>query len=171
MLIRPAEPEDLDAIAALYVKNHRETYAGLLSEEYFSRLTPAHAREKWAAYRNAPGHRLWAAYEGGVFLGFSAGMPDAALPDCWYLDSLHVARAARGRGVGSALLRCNAVHAAGQGLKKMSVCIVRGNERARQLYEKLGAEHFSYFEDDFCGTVSHSEKLIWNSLDAFIKEG
>ncbi|MCR5576063.1 MAG: GNAT family N-acetyltransferase [Oscillospiraceae bacterium] len=169
--IRDAQPEDLDAIAALYVENHRETYAGLLSEEYFSRLTPAHAREKWAAYRDAPGHRLWAAYEGGVFLGFSAGMPDPVLPDCWYLDSLHVAEAARGRGVGSALLRRHAAHAAGQGFANMSVCIVRGNERARRLYEKLGAEHFSYFEDDFCGTVSHSEKLVWRDLSALKGEG
>ena len=53
----------------------------------------------------------------------------------------------------------------------MSVCIVRGNDGARRLYEKLGAVHLVYFEDDFCGTVSHSEKLIWRDLDALKGEG
>lgn len=167
MHIRPAKPEDLDAIAALYVKNHREAYRGLLSEQYLAHLNLAYAREKWAAYRNAPGHKLWSAFEGGAFLGFSAGMPDAELPGTWYLDSLHVAQAARGKGLGTALVRTNGAYAQETGYSRMSICIVRGNERARQLYEKLGARHFSYFEDDFCGTVSHSEKLLWSDLDTF----
>ncbi len=29
-------------------------------------------------------------------------------------------------------------------------------------FEKCGAKHFSFFDDDFGGVVSHSEKLIWN---------
>lgn len=171
MLIRTAQPEELDAIAALYVQNHREAYRGLLSEEYFSRLSPAHAREKWAAYRDAPGHMLWAAFEGGDFLGFSAGMPDGALPDTWYLDSLHVAPSARGKGVGSAFIRVQGAHAAAHGCAAMSVCVVRGNDRARRLYGRLGAEHLAYFEDDFCGTVSQSEKLIWRDLSILRGEG
>ena len=166
MLIRNAQPDDLDEIAALYVHNHRETYRGLLSEVYLDALTPAYAREKWAGYLTG-GKKLWCAYEDGVFLGFVAGAEDAELPGVWYLDSLHVAPAARGRGVGSALLRTCGAYAHDAGCRGMSICIVRGIERARRLYEKLGAVHCKYFEDDFCGTVSQSEKLLWQDLRVF----
>ena len=162
MLIRCAETADIDQIADLYVHNHRETYAGLLPDAYFDVLTPAYAREKWTDYLQDTGNRIWVAYEEDRFLGFSAGTADKDLPDTWLLDSLHVVGAARGKGVGTALIRTNGMYAVENGFLRMSICIVRGNEKARLLYEKLGAEHDSFFDDDFCGTISHSEKLVWN---------
>ena len=167
MLIRSAETKDMDKIAALYVDNHRESYRGLLPEEYFEALTPAYAGEKWTGYALEPGSRLWVAYEGDRFLGFAAGTADKALPDAWLLDSLHVVRAARGKGIGTALVYTNGAHAARNGFRRMSVCIVRGNETARSLYTKLGAEHGCFFEDAFGCVISHSEKLIWEKLTAF----
>ena len=167
MQIRLTIPEELDEIARLYRTNHRETYRGLLSEQYFSRLTPDHAREKWEKFLEEPGNRLWTACVEGTLLGFAAGREDPELPDTWYLDVLHVAKAARGRGVGSALLRACGAYALASGYGKMSVCIVKGNERARRLYEALGAEHVLDFDDDFCGTVSHSEKWLWKDLRVF----
>ena len=167
MLIRSAGTQDIEKIAELYVGNHKETYRGLLPEEYFAALTPALAREKWAAYLREPGNKLWVACEGDRFLGFSAGTADRELPDTWLLDSLHVVRAARGKGVGTALVHANGAHAVNAGFRRMSVCIVRGNENARSLYTKLGAKHHAFFEDAFGCTVSHSEKLIWDRLDTF----
>lgn len=166
MLIRNARPDDLDKIAALYVKNHLETYRGLLSEAYLNALTPAWAREKWAGYLTGR-KKLWCAFEDGAFLGFVAGAEDAELPGVWYLDSLHVVPEARGKGVGTALLRTCGAYAKEAGYRAMSICIVRGNERARRLYEKLGAAHYKNFEDDFRGTVSQSEKLLWRDLGVF----
>ncbi len=167
MHIRFAEQGDLEQIAALYRKNHLETYRGLLPQEYFSRLTPAFAEEKWRGWLEDPGRKLWIAVRDGAFLGFAAGREDPALPGTWYLDSLHVGRDARGQGVGTALIRAAGAYACGRGLSRMSVCIVKGNDAARKLYRGLGAEHLEDFEDDFCGTVSHSEKLVWNSTDIF----
>ena len=164
MLIRCAETADIDQIADLYVHNHRETYAGLLPDAYFDVLTPAYAREKWTDYLQDTGNRIWVAYEEDRFLGFSAGTADKDLPDTWLLDSLHVTEGSRGKGTGTALIRMNGSHAAENGFSKMSVCIVRGNERARALYRKLGAEHYSFFYDSFCHSISHSEKLIWDEL-------
>ena len=46
----------------------------------------------------------------------------------------------------------------------MSVCIVRGNERAGDLYRRLGAVHFLYFEDSFGDERFASEKLVWETL-------
>ena len=167
MLIRIAEPCDYEKIADLYVSNHNETYKGLLPDSYFTSLTPEYARKKWMDYQSVPGRKLWVAFEDDRFLGFSAGMPDDDLPDTWLLDSLHVSKEAREKGVGSTLIHVNGAYAADSGFFKMSICIVRGNESARSLYEKLGAQHYKFFEDTFCGAVSHSEKLIWDQLTAF----
>ena len=170
LTIRPVSPADLDRIAALYVKNHQRTYRGLLPDVYFSHLTQTYAREKWSRFPEEPGAKMWAAYADGLFLGFSAGREDPELQGTWYLDSLHVTPEAQGKGVGTALIRENAAYAAGHGYSGMSVCIVRGNEKARGLYTRLGAEHDRDFEDDFCGTVSHSEKLIWKDLSGLCKK-
>ena len=167
MLIRPAETDDLDKIADLYVYNHKETYKGLLPDLYFDTLTSAYAKEKWRNYLLNQENRIWVAYEEDCFLGFSAGAADPDLSDTWLLDSLHVSKNARGKGIGTSLISKNGAHAAEAGYSKMSICIVRGNDKARSLYTKLGAEHSLYFDDPFGSTVSHSEKLIWNDLTYF----
>ena len=164
MIIRFANPEDLEKIADLYVYNHKTTYKGLLSDQYLDRLTTSFALDKWYKQLHSEKTEIWAAYEGESFLGFASGMPDPELELTWYLDSLHVEKNSRGKGVGTALIHAVAQHAAELGFRKMSVCIVCGNDVAGNLYQKLGARHYSFFEDDFCGTASSSEKLIWNEL-------
>ena len=164
MTIRFATSEDLDSIARLYVCNHRQSYKGLLSEAYMSGLTAEYGMQKWGKQLQNPEARIWVAYEGNSFLGFAAGTPDPELEQTWYLESLHVAEDARGKGVGTALIRTVEQYASNHGYEKMSVCIVRGNDRAASLYQRLGAEHYSFFVDDFNGTPSSSEKLIWNRL-------
>ena len=164
MTIRFATSEDLDSIARLYVCNHRQAYAGLLSEAYLSSLTVEYGLEKWGKQLQDQKARIWVAFEGESFLGFAAGTPDPELEQTWYLESLHVTEDSRGKGVGTALIQAVKQYAYDNSYERMSVCIVRGNDRAAALYQRLGAEHYSFFEDDFNGTPSASEKLIWNRL-------
>ena len=159
-----AETKDLDRIAQLYYQNHISVYRGLLPDEYISGLTLHDCRAKWKAFLSGPENRIWAAYRDEEFLGFAACMPDPKLPRTWYLESLHVTESARSKGVGSALIRTAGEYALRNGYEKMSVCIVRGNDRAGDLYARLGAEHFEYFEDSFMGSPSNSEKLVWDSI-------
>ena len=163
MEIRRASPADLDAVAGLYLRSHLSTYRDLLPD-YVSGLSLPYCREKWAAFLSGPDNRVWTAFEDGALLGFAACTIDAELPETWYLDALHVAESARGKGVGTALIRAAAAYASAHGYRSMSVCIIRGNERAGGLYRKLGAAHFKYFEDDFHGTKTRSEKLLWETL-------
>jgi len=89
------------------------------------------------------------------------------LEGCIYLDSIHISQNAQGKGIGTRLIQTVARFAAERGYTKMSVCIVRGNDRARALYSKLGAIHESGFTDDFGDVQSQSEKLLWTSLESF----
>ena len=164
MDIREATSFDLEKIAEVYVKNHTETYKDLLPDEYFRNLTLEHAKNQWAEYLYDADKILWVAYSGEGFLGFAAGEEDKSLAGTWYLASLHITEKARGRGIGTALIKRMMKYAAANSYSSMSVCIIRGNDNAGDLYKKLGAKHLLYFEDDFCGTVSNSEKLIWNNL-------
>ena len=136
MTIQPAAKDDLPAIAALYLHNHREAYRGLLSEDYLSGLTAEACTEKWAAALSCPKEQLWVAREGDALLGFAAGLPDEELPQTWYLESLHVAEAARGKGVGTALIREAARHHAGD----TPVLIRRRTKEVAMLMSKLFPE-------------------------------
>lgn len=162
-MIRPADKRDAESIASLYVYNHRTTYKNLLPEEYFEKLTKEYAENKWYTYIADENNRVWVAENDGLFLGFAASMPDEELTDVWYLDSLHVCEKARGRGVGTALIRAVGKYAFDNGYEKMSICIVKGNDNAGGLYRKLGARHYK----DFTGKMSHSEKLLWDDLEIF----
>jgi N-acetylglutamate synthase-like GNAT family acetyltransferase len=105
MDIRTATSSDLEKIAELYVKNHTETYRGLLSDAYFERLTLDYAKEKWRTYLYSAGKKIWVAYREDEFLGFTAGMKDESLADVWYLDSLHITQKSRGKGIGTAFIK------------------------------------------------------------------
>lgn len=65
------------------------------------------------------------------------GMPDETVPDEYYLDSIGVFEAFRGRGVASALLRAGVEKARGCG-KPAGLLVERDNERAYRLYRSLG---------------------------------
>ena len=163
MIIRFAVENDLNSVASLYVHNHKTTYRDLLSEEYLNSLTVEGARNRWQKYL-AENNKIWVAYESDIFLGFAAGKEDEELENTWYLDSLHVSETARGRGIGTELVRTMARFASDSGYKSMSICVVKGNETAKSLYLRLGAKPYKNFEDSFANTRSNSEKLIWKNI-------
>jgi hypothetical protein len=49
-----------------------------LSDAYFERLTLDYAKEKWRTYLYSAGKKIWVAYREDEFLGFTAGMKEAA---------------------------------------------------------------------------------------------
>ena len=167
MDIRFAESIDLNRIAELYLRNHKTTYKDLLSPDYINRLDYDYGIGKWSAEFSDPKTVIWVACDGHEFLGFVSATPDYKENDTIYLESLHIIENARGKGIGTALIRTVAEYAKKNGYKRMSINIVKGNDRAGDLYRKLGARHTSYFEDDFSGTISFSERLIWDNLDCF----
>ena len=163
LTIRFADKTDISHIAETYVNNHRTTYKNLLPAEYFETLTPEYAVKKWREYIADGNNRVWVAEDESGFLGFAASMPDEELYNVWYLDSLHVCEKARGKGVGTALIKTVGKYALDNGYEKMSICIVKGNDNAGDLYRKLGARHYK----DFTGKMSHSEKLLWDDLSVY----
>lgn len=166
MVIRDAVDNDIANIAKLYVSNWKETYNGLLPEDYLDGLTQEYAVKKWIKYLKEE-NRIFVAYEENEFLGFVACKKDDEEEHCWYLDSLHVSKYSRGKGLGTKLIYKVGKHALKYGYKRMSICIIKGNDNAKVIYEKLGAVHYKDFIDDFGNTKSKSEKLMWKDLKMF----
>ena len=167
MNIREANAEDMELIANLYVMNWKKTYVGLLPDNFLNGLTVNDGINKWQKYLTKEKHRIFVAYENENFLGFSACKEDEELKNCLYLDSLHVSESSRGKGVGTKLINTVGSYAYIKGYEHMSICIVKGNDNAKRIYEKMGAKHYKDFIDYFGDTESNSEKLIWNNLNYF----
>ena len=167
MNIREANAEDIEPIASLYVMNWKKTYVGLLPDNFLNGLTVNDEIKKWQEYLTKEKHRIFVAYENESFLGFSACKEDEELKNCLYLDSLHVSETSRGKGVGTKLINTVGSYAYIKGYEHMSICIVKGNDNAKRIYEKMGAKHYKDFIDYFGDTESNSEKLIWNNLNYF----
>lgn len=167
MNIREANAEDMELIANLYVMNWKKTYVGLLQDNFLNGLTVNDGINKWQEYLTKEKHRIFVAYENENFLGFSACKEDEELKNCLYLDSLHVSESSRGKGVGTKLINTVGSYAYIKGYEHMSICIVKGNDKAKRIYEKMGAKHYKDFIDYFGDTESNSEKLIWNNLNCF----
>ena len=167
MNIREANAEDIEPIASLYVMNWKKTYVGLLPDNFLNGLTVNDGINKWQEYLTKEKHRIFVAYENEKILGFSACKEDEELKNCLYLDSLHVSETSRGKGVGTKLINTVGSYAYIKGYEHMSICIVKGNDNAKRIYEKMGAKHYKDFIDYFGDTESNSEKLIWNNLNYF----
>ena len=167
MRIREACAADIKNIAEVYILNWKETYKGLLPDEYVDHLDLPYGMDKWSSFLRQTENHIVIAEDGSRFLGFGAFSPDHEIDKCLYIDSLHVCPESRGQGTGSRLINAIKEYAAENSFEKMSICIVRGNDRAGNLYRKLGAGHYSYFIDDFDGTKSNSEKLLWKDLKLF----
>ena len=164
MQLRLAEKKDLRQIAQLYVENWRETYYGLLSQGYLDGLSAEKKETEWSAYIQIPRQGIFVVEEDGEVLGFAAFKSYHRVEDCIYLDSLHVRKARQGEGIGTQLIHRVYQQGLAENYGKMGVCVVKGNDRARQLYIKLGAVHAQHKTDDFTGEVSYSEILLWNDL-------
>lgn len=169
MMIRPIIDNDIETIAKIYTDNWKATYQGLLSDSFLESMTYEHSKEKWLSYIHTDQQGSFVAVdENDMIIGFAAYKPYDDLKECLLLDSLHILQSVQGGGVGKKMIFTIGEYAYHKGYKKMSICIVKGNDRAEGIYTHLGAKHFKDFIDDFEGTPSHSSVLLWDDLNRFI---
>lgn len=118
--IRPARPDDAEALADVYLAAFHMTYDFPLAH------TDAQVRA-WIRDVLIPSGDTWVAMLDGVVVGMLAVRPGD-------LDQLYVAPDAQGRGVGLRLVdRAKALSPGGLGLYTFQV-----NARARRFYERHG---------------------------------
>lgn len=169
LTIRPVRDDDFPVIARIYADNWHKEYASLLPREYLDGLTYEKAEGKLRGYVEKPRHGMLAAVAEGKTIGFASWEPCYLYEHSLLLDSLHIDAAAQGSGVGKRLIYAVAREAAAQGFPHMSICIVRGNERAKGVYTHLGARFVRNFVDSFEGTPSNSALYVWDDVEELLR--
>lgn len=160
--IQAALPQDMEAVGLLYTQSWQRTYRGLLPDALLDGMTAQASTGKWARYLSQPGQYLYCAKAEGQLLGFAACKPCSMPEGCLLLDSLHVAPAYGGQGIGSALIRRCTQLARKLGYPRLAVYVVKGNGHAQRLYQRLGAKILFDFLDPVDQAPSWA--LCWDDL-------
>ena len=139
---RQAEASDARVIAELHAQSWRNTYRGILRDDYLDGDILGERVALWEqrlGSREAPQIALVAVDE-GCPVGFAFVLAGADSTWGAMLDNLHVLPAAQGRGIGKQLLHRASVwvrdHFPGQGI---FLWVFEANVHARDFYERLGA--------------------------------
>ena len=142
--LRPATPEDVEAIAVLWHDGWRDGHLGHVPEALHAYRTLAHFRQRVAPRLRA----TTVATVGSRIVGFVTLHDDE-------VEQIYVARDARGGGAAQALLR-HAEQALAARYDVGWLAVVAGNARARRFYERSGwrdAGAFDYAAEITNGTL------------------
>ncbi len=158
MILRPAVPDDVMAVARVHVRAWQAAYRGLMPEDYLAGLRAEDRAPRYDfANQDDPARpRTLVAVEADTVLGFATTSPardeDAtgegelcALyvePDCW------------GRGIGGALAAAARNNLYRLGFRKAVLWVAAGNARAERFYRADG-----WSRDD-----SHRARQIGNVM-------
>ncbi|MGH8324102.1 MAG: GNAT family N-acetyltransferase [Steroidobacteraceae bacterium] len=139
MIIRPARPEDGDAVADVRVVSWRATYRGVVPGPYLDTMDANRAHWRSVAAGELAGAELLVCEVDGAVVGFAcygAARPPAfgfggELYATYYLPE------AMGKGYGSAMLHAVIGGLKRQGHADMIVWVMEANARGRNFYEKI----------------------------------
>jgi ribosomal protein S18 acetylase RimI-like enzyme len=169
MQVRRASETDAAVVAALHAQSWRETYAGLMPDEFLNGRVDRDRAEVW---RQRLGHDaaswvvLLAVDNGGPdaenFAGFVALTPDTD-DRAVLLDNLHVAANQQSRGLGAELLRV--ARSTARDLwpaRELCLWVLTENTRAARFYEREGGIPDGTRRDTFRGGFSLDEtRYVW----------
>ncbi|WP_394940276.1 GNAT family N-acetyltransferase [Psychromicrobium sp. YIM B11713] len=98
---------DIPRLAEVHAQAWKETYAGMLSEEFLAAVTPESRLQMWQRATPEGMKRHWVAEDDGIIVGFAGVQPakpgtEAAREELW---GLYLLQSHQGLGLGGALLR------------------------------------------------------------------
>jgi chorismate mutase/ribosomal protein S18 acetylase RimI-like enzyme len=146
LVLRPAAPDDAEAIAALYLATREAAVPAMPPQIHTSDEVRDHAR------REIDRHEVWVATDGpeGEVVGY------AALSDAW-LDGLYVAPGHQGRGVGTALLDL----AKARRPRGFALWVFASNQPARRLYRRHGLVELEHTDGSGNEERSPDVRMDW----------
>jgi GNAT superfamily N-acetyltransferase len=169
---RLANQKDAARITGLHAASWRDTYRGLLSDEYLDGDLVAERAKIWVERLTTPNpkQRIVLAEADRGLAGFACafGSDDPELGTL--LDNLHVSREFQRQGIGAKLMLEIASwcqdELPGEGL---FLWVLEGNRQARQFYEQLGAikvnEDFWHAPD---GRLIPGLCYAWKRMDSLL---
>lgn len=145
--VRAGTSRDAAALAAMMLDFEATLNAMAATPDELTHRTAAEAAAMAAlALRPEGPARVLIAETEGACAGYLAFSPVLWMDDAataFFISDLYVAEAARGAGVGRALMAAAAAAARGQGAGRLVWCVWRRNAPALAFYDRLGAEEIA----------------------------
>lgn len=141
-VIRRAKLEDVTGIARTHIASWRESYRGIVPDDFLNNLSIERRIAQWNESLANPQnqyHRVFVAEVGGEISGF-AGYGSEREADPVYLGELYaiyILQSAHRKGIGRRLVNAVAQDLMAQGITSMLVWVLADNP-ARGFYERLG---------------------------------
>ena len=144
LAIREASLDDLPAILAIY-----NDVVATSTAIYRDEPATLDDRRSWLAAREAEGHPVLVAIDGGELVGFAGFGGFRPWPGYRFTveHSVHVRADRRGRGVGGALMRPLIARAAALGMHVMIAGIDADNAASIRFHERLGFARVAHMRE------------------------
>lgn len=172
--IRPAVPEDAEAIARVHVASWQTTYRGIIPDDVLAGLSVERRAEMWAraaGLSGRDGRSLTVAHDGHIIVGFAAGGP-VQHPDPVYtgeLYAIYLLASHQRLGVGRRLVAAVAEALAAGHHRTMLLWVLSANARARRFYESLGGRAVREQLTTIGGSDYPETGYGWDDLPALIR--
>ncbi|MBI1211570.1 MAG: GNAT family N-acetyltransferase [Alphaproteobacteria bacterium] len=167
--IRPARLEDAEAIGWVSVTAWRETYAGIMPDEYLASLsTPQRADLFRERIRNLPnGQAIFVATHQDDVVGFGVCGPtrEADLGVDGEVFAINIVAAAQRRRLGVRLMAAMAEALVHCGFATVGLWVVEQNDPARRFYEALGGRCSTRKNQEFGSKKLVELGYIWPSVE------
>lgn len=165
-VIRPATPADAPAIARVHVTSWRETYAGLMPNEFLDRMTNEKTRQRReASWEHIISQRLEtvlvAEQEGAVVAFVSVGAARDHPGYAAELMTLYALKSAQGQGLGRALFAEILRTLRADGIRNLALWVLDANP-TRAWYLRQGGREAGEKVDGELREV----RVVWDVLPA-----
>ncbi len=154
--VRPATPDDADAIGRVQVESWRAAYTGLLPDGTVAAFDVEARQELWReglARSPRPGSATFVASVDGETVGFATVGASHSEKGIGEVYAVYVQPSAWGHGVGRALIDRSELSLRGSGFPSALLWVLAGNERAERFYRAAGWIRDGEKEDVFQGAT------------------
>lgn len=131
--LRPAAPEDLPAVVAVFLACWRRSYRGLVPDSTLDRMSDDDAAGLWRGAFDDPAGRIVVAEHGGAIVGVTRWTPADATVQSLYVHPDH-----QGHGTGGALLDTAVAGLAVAGARRPRLWVFEANAPALRFYRSHG---------------------------------
>lgn len=172
MLIREAVAGDVPGLARVHVDAWRETYAGLIPDEYLAGLTYEAREQFWErVLAHAKSIALCAVDGAGKVVGFvlagASADKDPQYPGEIY--AIYLLKQCHGTGLGRRLLEVAGARLAERGQQRFKLWVVEGNP-TRGFYEHMGGKVVGSKQVEFGGSEVTELAYGWEALSGVSHE-
>lgn len=164
MSIRPAIPADVPAIAHIHVTSWRETYAGLMPDEFLERMTNDEMRARremsWERTISQKLETVLVAEQKGQVVAFASAGPARDHPGFeMELMTLYALKSAQGQGLGQALFAEMMQALKADGFHNLALWVLDANP-TRQWYLRQGGREAGEKTEGELREV----RVVWDAL-------